>query len=185
MSRRIFAFTAAVAALALTLACGSTSGQNGAPEARQPSPAAPAGGADGGVKYTATDGSSFTVTELPGEVKVINYWATWCAPCIKEIPSFNQLHAKYADKGVTVVGVSIDEEGASVVEPFLKTPRGKIDYRIAYAKIDDLGPVGVTTSIPVTLVYDKSGRLVKRFDGYAEEKELEESVQAALGGSAS
>lgn len=189
MSRPFVAIVAVVVTVAVTLACGGGTGQPAGVGAQsQPAaPAAPAAQATEGaaVRYTGLDGATFTVADLPGEVKVINYWATWCAPCIREIPSFNQLHAKYGSKGVTVVGVSVDDEGAEIVQPFLKTPKGRMNYRVALAKLEDLGPVGVTTSIPVTLIYDKSGKLVKRFDGYAEEKELEETVVGALSGAAS
>jgi thiol-disulfide isomerase/thioredoxin len=141
-------------------------------------------GGEPGVTYKDLDGKAFTVDELPGSVKVINFWATWCAPCIKEIPSFNKLHAKYESKGVTFVGVSVDEQGKEVVEPFLKTPKGKIAYRVALATLEDLKAVDVTERIPVTLVYNKSGAIVKRFDGFAEESALESAIQAAMTSSA-
>jgi thiol-disulfide isomerase/thioredoxin len=189
MFRPIFALAAIAATVAFTLSCGAAPGPPAPapPTGAQAQPAAPVAQANVGtaIRYTGLDGATFTVADLPGDVKVINYWATWCAPCIREIPSFNQIHAKYGSKGVTVVGVSVDEEGAEIVQPFLKTAKGRMDYRVALAKLDDLGPIGVTTSIPVTLVYDKSGKLMKRFDGFAEEKELEETVVVALAGAAS
>ena len=187
MQMRLMIAGAAIGGL---LAAGACAPKSDAPPAAGNAAARPAGpGAAAGpstaktdtVKYTDLDGKSFTIGDVPGQVKVVNYWATWCQPCIKEIPSFNKLHAEYGPKGVTVIGVSIDENGAEDVAPFLKTPRGKMDYRVALAKLEDLEPVGVTESIPVTLVYDASGRLVKRFDGYAEEAALEAAVNAALG----
>lgn len=183
--------TAGIVIAGLAVVGGCASPNNGAapapagPAATAPKTEAPksepASARTNDVKYTDLDGKSFTLGELPGQAKVVNYWATWCSPCIKEIPSFNKLHAKYGSQGATFLGVSIDENGAEAVTPFLKTPKGKIDYKVALAKLEDLEPVGVSEAIPVTLVYDASGRLVKRFDGYAEEAELEAAVRAALG----
>lgn len=189
---RLIAGTALAAAIALAgcapkgdapPAAGNAAARPGGPNsgAEPPSPETPDSAKALGVKYTDLEGRQFTLSELPGRVKVVNYWATWCKPCIKELPSFNKLHAEYGPKGVTFVGVSIDEEGAEKVKPFLETPNGKIDYKVALARLSDLEPVGVTEAIPVTLVYDASGRLVKRFDGYADEGELESAVTTALG----
>jgi thiol-disulfide isomerase/thioredoxin len=191
MQTRLLAAAAAAAAFLMPAGCGASepaANRAGAPPAasapaKAPQPPAtpqqtPTAGAS--VRYTGLDGKAFTVDELPGSVKVVNYWATWCAPCIKEIPSFNALHAKYGTQGVTIVGISVDEEGKQVVEPFLKTPKGKMNYKVALAKLEDLKAVDVTEAIPVTLVYDKSGKLVKRFDGYADEKALEAAINDAM-----
>jgi thiol-disulfide isomerase/thioredoxin len=192
MHTRFFVALATAIAVIAPIGCGAseapapkppTTAAPTAPAAPQP-PAQPAAAQDAAVKYTGLDGKAFTVAELPGNVKVLNFWATWCAPCIKEIPSFNKLHGKYESKGVTIVGVSVDEEGKEAVEPFLKTPKGKISYRVALAKLEDLKPVDVTERIPVTLVYDKAGKLVKRFDGYADEAALEAAIDAAMTASA-
>jgi thiol-disulfide isomerase/thioredoxin len=193
MHTRLFVALATAIAVLAPIGCGaseapapkSTPSSAPAPPTPPAAPNKPDTAKDaGGVKYTGLDGQTFTVAELPGNVKVLNFWATWCAPCIKEIPSFNKLHDKYGSRGVTIVGVSVDEEGKSVVEPFLKTPKGKIGYRVALAKLEDLKPVDVTERIPVTLVYDKAGKLVKRFDGYAEETELEAAIDSAMTASA-
>jgi len=188
-----FLYTPALAlALMVPVGCGASEAPTpkatnppAAPAAPAP-PATPSAAADdaAAVRYTDLEGKTFTVAELPGDVKVLNFWATWCAPCIKEIPSFNKLHEAYGGKGVTIVGVSVDEDGKESVEPFLKSPKGKISYRIALAKLDQLKAVDVTEAIPVTLVYDKSGKLVKRFDGFAEESALEAAIKSAMPASA-
>jgi thiol-disulfide isomerase/thioredoxin len=192
MHTRFLVAVATSLALLAPMGCGASEAP--APARPAPTPSAPAAPAtpaaspasaqQAAVTYKDLDGKAFTVDELPGSVKVINFWATWCAPCIKEIPSFNKLHAKYESKGVTFVGVSVDEQGKEVVEPFLKTPKGKIAYRVALATLEDLKAVDVTERIPVTLVYNKSGAIVKRFDGFAEESALESAIQAAMTSSA-
>ena len=107
----------------------------------------------------------------------MNFWATWCVPCIEEIPSFNKVHEQFAAKGVAVVGVSMDEEGAERVQPFLK--KHPMDYTVA------LGPQALTGQLkleplPVTLVFDRQGKQVKRFEGFLAEDQLQAAIQQAL-----
>ena len=64
-----------------------------------------------------------------GKVAVVNFWGTFCVPCIQEIPSFNAIHREYASKGVLVVGVSMDDD-ASIVPPFLK--KHPMDYNVGF-----------------------------------------------------
>lgn len=113
-----------------------------------------------------------------GKVTVVNFWATYCVPCIREIPSFDGINKEYGSKGVLVVGVTMDED-VSIVPGFLK--KHPMDYPVAlgspalaqqYALVDD--------ALPVTLVFNKSGKQVKRFDGLLNEADLKAAVQAAM-----
>lgn len=111
-----------------------------------------------------------------GKVTVVNFWATYCVPCIQEIPSFNAINREYGGKGVLVVGVSMDED-PSIVPPFLK--KHPMDYAVG------LGTPAVAQkyeleNYPVTLVFDKSGKLVERFNGLLKEGELKSAVEKAL-----
>ena len=64
-------------------------------------------------------GGTTTLSGLKGQVALIDFWATWCAPCVEAMPDLQKLHNRYAGKGFTVVGVSIDEDGMKSVGPFL------------------------------------------------------------------
>ena len=131
------------------------------------------------AKLKDPDGKAFSVADLPGKAKVVNFWATWCAPCIHEMPLLNALHRKYEPQGVTFLAVSFDENGRADVDKFLKLGKAKIDFRMAYANVEDK-PLGVDYPIPDTLVFDESNKLVKHFDKVITEQELEEAIQAAL-----
>jgi peroxiredoxin len=98
-------------------------------------------------------------------------------PCIQEIPGFNRLNQRLGGKGVVVLGVSMDEEGAERVRPFLK--KHPMEYLVA------LGSAAVSKQysldeLPVTIVFDRSGKQVKRFDGFTAEDALQAVVQQAL-----
>lgn len=133
------------------------------------------------AKLTNADGTAFTVADVTGKVKVVNVWATWCAPCIKEMPVLNELAAKYKDQDVSFVAVSIDEEGAAKVEPFLKRGIVKVDFRVAYATQDDLKAMNVVVPIPDTVVLDANNKVVEHFDKVVEKDELEAAINKALG----
>jgi thiol:disulfide interchange protein DsbD len=126
---------------------------------------------------TNLDGSPLDVSSLQGKVTVVNFWATWCVPCIREIPSFNKVHEELGAKGVKVVGVSMDEDGAPIVQKFLK------DYPMQYAVAigsETLNDSFQVEQLPTTVIFDHSGRVVKRFEGYTEHGALEEAIRAAL-----
>jgi thiol:disulfide interchange protein len=140
--------------------------------------APPPAGADkpaGATRWTSLDGKS---VDTNGKVVVVNFWATWCVPCIREIPSFNRMHKELGTKGVVVLGVSMDDEGAARVERFLK--KHPMEYTVALGsdairqqyKIEDL--------LPVTIVFDRAGKQVKRFEGFTSEADLQAAVQLAL-----
>ena len=73
--------------------------------------------------FKTLDGAALSTADWKGKVVVLNYWATWCVPCRSEIPEFNRMHDELGAKGVEVVGISMDEDGAEAVKPFLRRTR--------------------------------------------------------------
>jgi thiol-disulfide isomerase/thioredoxin len=124
------------------------------------------------------DGAALDTAGLAGKVVVVNFWATWCVPCIEEIPTFNKMHRQLGSKGVEVVGISMDQEGAERVRPFLK--KHAMDYTVALGSDAVSDQYGLSDLLPVTLVFDQSGKQVKRFDGLVTEAELQSAVALAL-----
>jgi thiol:disulfide interchange protein DsbD len=123
------------------------------------------------------DGGAFDTASLSGKVVVVNFWATWCVPCIQEIAGFNNLHRQFGPQGVVVLGVSMDEEGAASVAPFLK--KHPMEYVVALGR-QELNGAYRLESLPVTLVFDRDGSQIKRFEGFTAEAALEAAVRRAL-----
>jgi thiol-disulfide isomerase/thioredoxin len=137
-----------------------------------------AGGQGPGIGvFTALDGGALDTSSFGGKVLVVNFWATWCVPCIEEIPGFNKLNQQLGGKGVVVLGVSMDEEGAERVRPFLK--KHPMDYLVALGSEAVSKQYGLD-ELPVTVVFDRSGKQVKRFEGFTAEDALEAVARQAL-----
>jgi thiol:disulfide interchange protein DsbD len=137
-----------------------------------PAPAAGAQMAD--LPRTSLRGDPLS---LSGKVVVVNFWATWCVPCVEEIPGFNRVYHELSPQGVLFLGVAMDDEGKPLVDPFLK--KHPIDYAVALgsdALADKFGLAGY----PVTLVFDRSGKQVKRLEGFTGEAELQAAVRQAM-----
>lgn len=118
-------------------------------------------------------------SHFAGQVLVLNFWATWCPPCIAEIPDLREFHAAHATNGVVVIGAAIDEDGAAKVKPF--AARNRLNYPVLLADpaVQDL--FGGITGVPTTFIVDRSGRMVARYLGPVTAEELAQ-VTAPLRG---
>ena len=124
------------------------------------------------------DGKVVQSSDFKGKVVVLNFWATWCPPCLAEIPDFIKLQDKYNKQGVTFVGISVDQGGPEVVARFLK--KSKINYPIALGNLDVAQQFGVTQGIPVTFVIDRKGDIVANHLGKADPDVLEGEIKKNL-----
>jgi cytochrome c biogenesis protein CcmG/thiol:disulfide interchange protein DsbE len=109
---------------------------------------------------------------------LLNFWATWCLPCTREIPWFIEFKKTYAAQGLEVVGVSLDEDGWAAVGPYLDE-RG-INYPIVLAvdRLEHQYPD--VTALPTTLIVDRAGRVAARHVGLVERSAYEAEIEAAL-----
>jgi thiol-disulfide isomerase/thioredoxin len=120
---------------------------------------------------TALDGTVQSSTNLAGRVLFVNFWATWCPPCVREIPDLAAFHQAHAADGLTVVGMSVDEAGPDVVRKFVA--KNSIPYPVVMAGTNLLEAFGAAGSIPTTFVVDRKGNFVARYLGALSREELE------------
>ena len=130
------------------------------------------GGAVPALVVPELDGQAFDLSAQRGKVVIVNFWATWCPPCRKEIPELNAIYKRYRSKGLMVLGVSVDKvqgDGVKSVRPFAQ--EFKISYPILMAD-DAVVEALDLDNIPTTLFIDRKGKLVARLEGRGKSGEL-------------
>ena len=125
-------------------------------------------------------GGEASLSALKGKVVVVNFWATWCPPCLVEMPVLNELYAAYRDQGVEVLGLSLDEEGLPVTKPFVE--KLEVTYPIVEADRKTYQAYGNILTIPHTFVIDRAGKVSKRFVNNQTKEAFETAIKAAIAG---
>ncbi|NBC18735.1 MAG: redoxin domain-containing protein [Bacteroidetes bacterium] len=125
-------------------------------------------------------GDTLRLADLRGDLVLLNVWATWCPPCIAEIPDLAALYEDLHADGLTIVGLSVDAEGAEVVAPFAEDH--PMPYPVALdpdaSSTEQLGGV---YSLPTTLLIDPEGQIVNRFVGIFPVEEMRGPLRDMLG----
>jgi thiol-disulfide isomerase/thioredoxin len=125
-------------------------------------------------------GKPRNIKEWQGKVLVINFWATWCPPCLKEMPEFEALHTEYEKKGLQFIGIALDD--ADPVKEFIASK--KITYPILLGEdqgtklAHDLG--NIVNTVPFTVIVDKKGVVVKSHMGELTREQLLEIITPLL-----
>lgn len=163
---------ACAALLGLLAACRST------PEAVE----APGDGFLGALELPAVGPVRYVPAELRGQVVLVTFFATWCFPCMAEIPTLEALQRDYGPRGFRVVAVGMDLEGRRVLEPFaehyaLNYPVLLADERI----IEGQSVFGPIRSLPTAVVLDREGRAVAGWQVVAGHEEMAKAIEKALG----
>lgn len=124
-------------------------------------------------------GKTVSLADYKGKVVLIDFWATFCGPCIKAMPRFQKLHDELGPKGFAVLGIATDEEGLAKVAPAVK--KIKVQYPILISDENAWKNYGVTT-LPAMFLVDRQGTIVKRFGGESEHKTIEAEIRKLVGG---
>lgn len=123
-------------------------------------------------------GKTYSLNDFKGKMVILNFWATWCPPCKKEIPDFIKLYEKYKDNGLVILGVSVDQGGWMITKEFAES--AGINYPIVMANRDITYKYGGVRSIPTTFVINQKGQIAASFTGYRPRNIWEEQIRTIL-----
>ncbi len=123
-------------------------------------------------------GEKVKLSSYRGKVVVLDFWATWCGPCKIEIPWFMEFERELKPRGLVVLGVSMDDNGWSVVRPYIE--QQKINYRILLGNDQVAGLYGGVDAMPTTFLIDRSGRIAAMHEGLVSKDEFKNQIVQLL-----
>lgn len=134
---------------------------------------------DDGIDFTIVDleGQSQTFSQFRGKTVLLNVWATWCAPCIKEIPDLQDLHSNLQEQRVVILGVLLDSKSPEAAKPMVE--KLAISYPTWYGD-DDFARQFQIAVFPTTFIIDSTGKVVGRFDHAMGKAEFERALEKAM-----
>ena len=127
---------------------------------------------------SALDGKSVDSKDFKGKTLLITFFTTWCPPCRQEIPTLIQLQNDYAAKGFSVIGLSMDEKGASVVAKLIE--KEGINYPVLMADAKTARDFGGIVGVPTSFLVNREGEVAKRYPGYVPHSLLEKDINSIL-----
>jgi thiol-disulfide isomerase/thioredoxin len=129
--------------------------------------------------FTLTDANSAPIrlSDYRGKVVLLDFWATWCTGCKVEIPWYIEFEKKYQGRGLVSIGVAMDDEGWKIVKPYLE--QHPINYPVVIGGADVAKLYGLT-SLPVTLLIDRGGRIADSHVGMVVKDAWEKAIQTLL-----
>ncbi len=137
--------------------------------------------ADLKLTFQDVNGKRVSLSDYKGKVILLDFWATWCPPCRKEIPGYIELYNKYRTRGLAVIGVSMDEaDDIAAVKSY--AAQVKIDYPILIGagREEDLKLGFGELPLPTTFVIGRDGRVCGRHDGLTAKEQVEREIAALL-----
>ena len=173
--------TAACIAIALVVSAGIAAQRaNAADKIAGATESCGAEGQAANLSFTFKDihGKSFALSDYKGKVVLLDFWATWCPPCRKEIPGFIDLYNSYRSRGFMVISVSMDDS-TSDIKKFAR--RFKMNYPILLgAGRDDLEPAFGSLPLPTAFVIARDGRICGKHDGLTPKEQFEREIVPLL-----
>lgn len=111
----------------------------------------------------SSSGKNLKLSEHRGEVVLLNFWASWCGPCRKEMPYLEQIQEKYSDYGFTVMGVNVEEDSSKAKKMLKDIP---VSFPILYDTTNSVSKAYKVSAMPTTVIIDRDGNMRYLHKGY-------------------
>lgn len=122
-------------------------------------------------------GNEIRLSDFRGKVVLLNFWATWCAPCLREMPLLEKLHQNYKNQDVQIIGIAV----VSRTEDIPKTIEATgVTYPILSGNMQVIADYGYFTSIPQSFIISRDGTIIKEMEGSFDYTDFEKEIRAAL-----
>jgi thiol-disulfide isomerase/thioredoxin len=139
------------------------------------------------VQIPTMDDTNTSLDQYKGKVVLVNFWATWCAPCRIEIPWLIEFNEKYGPKGLVILGVAMDDEGKQVVQPYVRDRRFDVNghpeamnYPILLGNSKIAEKFGGILGMPTSMLYSRKGKKVKTIVGLIDHDDLSKTLDSQL-----
>jgi len=130
------------------------------------------------VLSDVVSGDDVDSKEFTGKTLLVTFFATWCPPCMQEVPDLIRLQDKYGNKGFSVVALSVDESGSSVVRKLVE--KRSINYPVLMADRSTARDFGGVVGIPTSFLVNSQGTVVKKYPGYVPSVVLENDIKRVM-----
>ena len=173
VSNRLSSIIAGVISVALSFACAVQVASGQSKSKRRAGTRQSAAEPLPNLTLPTLDGGTWSLREHRGRIVLINFWATWCAPCREETPALVRLSKKYEAEGLEVTGVSLDRDGTEVIKAFVT------EYGVPYTILLPVpgSALARQQAIPMSLLIDREGRLAKKYVGAVSERIIEADIK--------
>jgi len=139
------------------------------------------------IAIKSLDGKDVTLQDYKGKVVLVNFWATWCEPCKAEIPWMIEFQHKYAARGFTLMGISMDEDGKKAIDPFIEKERFEVDgqkeamsYPIFLGNDAIADKFGGILGLPTSMLYNRDGKKVRTIVGIINHDDMAKAIESLL-----
>jgi thiol-disulfide isomerase/thioredoxin len=139
------------------------------------------------MQLPTLEGATVTIDQYRGKVVLVNFWATWCAPCRIEIPWLIEFNQRYGPKGLVILGVAMDDEGNKVVQPYVQSQRFDVNghpeamsYQILLGNTKIAEKFGGILGMPTSMLYSRDGKKIKTIVGLIDHDDLSKTLDSQL-----
>ena len=132
------------------------------------------------VSLRDLNGKTVTLKSLSGKVTIVDFWATWCIPCLKEMPHFEALYHEYKENGFRMVSISTDDD-PDYVKRFMKEKELNVSFPVLIADTKVRKAFGDVNALPTAFIVDKTGTIVRKYIGFRYPETFENDIRELLG----